>query len=131
MVLQPRWGVIGNKKCAPRLSVAAELRLERHPAVIEQDLPEIYASIARDDQAAAERVLDAVEAGFSQLTRHSESGVAFPTRNPRLKGMRMLPLNGFPNYLIFYCVEPERVRILYVTHGARHLLRFFRREPRG
>ncbi len=66
----------------------------------------IYASIARDDQAAAERVLDAVEAGFSQLTRHSESGVAFPTRNPRLKGMRMLPLNGFPNYLIFYCVDP-------------------------
>ena len=108
----------------------AELRLERHPAVVEEDLPEIDAFIARDDQAAAERVLDAVVAGFFQLTRYPESGVAFPTRNLRLKGMRMLPLNGFPNYLIFYCVAPESIRILYVTHGARHLLRFFRREPR-
>ncbi len=108
----------------------AELRLERHPAVVEQGLPEIYTFIARNDPAAAERVLDAVEAGFSQLTRHPESGVAFPTRNPRLKGMRMLPLK-FPDYLIFYCVGPDSVRILYVTHGARHLLRFFRREPRN
>ncbi len=109
----------------------AELRLERHPAVVEQDLPAIYAFIARDDQAATERVLDAVEAGFSQLMRQPESGVAFPTRNSRLKGMRMLPLSGFPNYLIFYCVAPESVRILYVAHGARHLLRFFRSEPRA
>ncbi|MBA3832060.1 MAG: type II toxin-antitoxin system RelE/ParE family toxin [Chthoniobacterales bacterium] len=59
--------------------------LERHPAVVKQDLPEVYAFIARDDQAAAERVLEAVETGFLQLTRHPESGVAFPTRNPRLK----------------------------------------------
>lgn len=52
----------------------AELRLERYPAVVEQDLPEIYAFIARDDPPAAERVIDAVEAAFSQLTRHPESG---------------------------------------------------------
>ncbi len=99
--------------------------------MVEHDLPAIYAFIAQNDQAAAERVLDAVEAGFSQLTHHPESGGAFPTRNPRLKGMRMLPLSGFPDYLIFYCVAPESVRILYVAHGARHLLRFFRSEPRG
>jgi hypothetical protein len=42
MVPSPRWGVVGNKKCAPQLSVVAELRLERHPAVVEKDLPEIY-----------------------------------------------------------------------------------------
>lgn len=89
----------------------AELRLERHPAVVEQDLPEIYVFIAQDDPAAAERVLDAVEAAFSQLTRHPESGVVFPTRNPKLKRMRMLPLDGFPNYLIFYAIASESIRI--------------------
>lgn len=108
----------------------ARLRLERHPAVVEQDLPEIYAFIARDDPAAAERVLEALGESFSQLTHHPESGVAFPTRNPKLKGMRMLPVKGLPNYLIFYRIELESIRILYVTQGARHLLRFFRREPR-
>lgn len=108
----------------------AELRLERHPALVEQDLPDIYAFIARDDPAAAERVLDGVEDSFRQLAQHPESGAPFPTRNPRMQGMRMLPVSGFPNYLIFYRAELESVRILYVAHGARHLLRFFRREPR-
>jgi plasmid stabilization system protein ParE len=45
------------------------VRLERHAAVIAEDLPLIYASVARDNPAAAERVLDAVEATFEQLTR--------------------------------------------------------------
>lgn len=39
----------------------AEARIERHSAVVEQDLPDIDASITRHDPAAAERVLDAVE----------------------------------------------------------------------
>lgn len=43
----------------------------------------------------------------------------------------MLPVNGFPKYLIFYRIEADAVRVLYVLHGARHLRRFFRREPRA
>jgi plasmid stabilization system protein ParE len=42
----------------------------------------------------------------------------------------MFPVSGFPNYLVFYRVETASIRILYVTHGARHLLRLFRRESR-
>ncbi len=61
-----------------------EISFERHPAVVEPDLPEIYAFFARDDKAAAERVLVAVEAGFSQLTHHPESGVA--SSRPQLVG---------------------------------------------
>jgi len=45
--------------------------------------------------------------------------------------LRMLPVIGFTNYLIFYRIEAEAVRILYVVYGARHLPRFFRQEPRG
>jgi plasmid stabilization system protein ParE len=32
------------------------VRLDRHPAVLEEDLPDIYAYIAAADPAAAERV---------------------------------------------------------------------------
>ena len=109
----------------------AKARIDRHSAVIAQDLPDIYAFIARDDPAAAERVLDAVEKTFDRLAEQPDSGVSYPTRNPKLQALRMLPVIGFHDYLVFYRVETERVRILYVTHGARHLLRLFRRESRA
>ncbi len=53
----------------------AEARIDRHFAVVEQDLPDIYTFIAEHDPAAAERVLDAVEETFRQLARHPDSGV--------------------------------------------------------
>ena len=107
------------------------MRIERHPAVIGDDLPGIYAYIARDNPAAAERVLDAVEATFAQIAAEPESGVQYPTRIPRMKAMRMFPVSGFNNYLIFYRTEGDAVRVLYVVHGARHLVRLFQREPRA
>ena len=109
----------------------ARARIERHPAVIEEDLPDLYSFIAQQDPTTAERVLDAIEETFDQLTRHPDSGVVYPTRNPKLRALRMLPVTRFRDYLIFYRVEENGViRILYVTHGARHLARLFRRESR-
>lgn len=43
------------------------MRIERHAAVVDDDLPGIYARIAGDNPVAAERVLDAVEAAFARL----------------------------------------------------------------
>lgn len=47
-----------------------------------------------------------------------------------MKALRMLPVSGFNNYLIFYRIEGDAVRVLYVVHGARHLPRLFQRERR-
>jgi toxin ParE1/3/4 len=106
------------------------VRVERHAAVIESDLPAIYAFIAKDDQSAAERVLDAVDATLTLLAGQPESGVPYATRNAKLRGVRMLPVSGFNSYLVFYRVNDDAVRVLYVVHGARHLPRLFRRESR-
>jgi toxin ParE1/3/4 len=106
------------------------VRIERHPGVIEDDLPGIYAYIARDNPAAAERVLDAIAGTFSQIESQPEIGVLYPTRNSSMKSVRMLPVSGFDRYLIFYRIEADAVRILYVVHGARHLLQLFKRESR-
>jgi hypothetical protein len=46
-----------------------------------------------------------------------------------MKAVRMLPISG--NYLVFYRLESDSVRVLYIVHGARHLLRLFRRESRA
>lgn len=93
-------------------------------------MPNIYAFIAERDPAAAERVLDAVEETFEQLAQHPDCGAPYPTRNRKLQELRMLPVTGFQNYLVFYRTEAESVRIVFVSHGARHLLRLFRRESR-
>jgi toxin ParE1/3/4 len=108
----------------------AEARIDRHSAVVERDLPDIYSFIAERDPTAAERVLDAVEETFRKLARHPDCGMLYLTRNRKLQGLRMFPVRGFPNYLVFYRVEIASIRILYVTHGARHLLRLFRRDSR-
>jgi toxin ParE1/3/4 len=106
------------------------VRIERHPAVIEKDLPGIYAYIARDNPAAAERVLDALEETLAQVAAQPEIGVVYTSRNARMKAVRMLPVNGFSNYVIFYRIDADTIRILYVVHGARHLPRLFGRERR-
>lgn len=106
------------------------MKLERHPAVIEEDLPGIYAYIARDNPAAAERLLDAVEATFHEIAANPGCGVLYATRIPAVRGVRMLPVSGFANYLIFYRMEREVVRVIYAVHGARHLPNLFRREQR-
>ncbi len=106
------------------------VRFERHLAVVADDLPGIYAYIARDNPAAAERVLDAVAETFAQIAKLPESGIVYPSRNPRMKGVRMLPVNGFNKYLVFYRTEADVIRILYVVHGARHLPRLFGGELR-
>lgn len=107
------------------------MRIAPHAAVLADDLPGIYAFIAQDDVAAAERVLAAVEATFGQIGGQPECGVEYPIRNRRLREVRMLPVNGFPNYLVFYRIETDAIRVLYVVHGARHLPRLFRRQPRA
>lgn len=106
------------------------MKIERHPAVIEDDLAGIYAQIARDNPAAAERVLNAIAETFAQIAAHPESGVAYPSRNPAMCAVRMIPVRGFNAYLAFYRIVGDAIRILYVVHGARHLPRLFGRERR-
>ena len=105
-------------------------RLERHPAVIADDLPIIYSFIKKDDLAAAERVLDAIEESFELLIREPNAGILYRTENRSLRGIKMLPVARYRNYLVFYRTTAECVRILYVVHGARNLVRFFAETPR-
>ncbi|HEY3897173.1 MAG TPA: type II toxin-antitoxin system RelE/ParE family toxin [Chthoniobacter sp.] len=106
------------------------MNFEINDAVLTSDLPAIYAFIARNNPSAAERVLESVHQTFARITQTPSSGVVYSPRNPGLKGIRMLPVDGYPNYLVFYRSESDLVRVLYVVHGARHLSHLFRREPR-
>ena len=125
-----RWRRIGNTKSALPLNVVGDVRLERHPAVIDEDIPVIYSFIAKDDEAAAERVLDAVSQTFALLVSQPDAGVVYRTRNTNLRGVKMIPVEGYRNFVVFYRTAADYVRVLYVVHGARNLVRFFADAPR-
>lgn len=50
-------------------------RIERHPEVIGEDLPVIYSFVAKNNEIAAERVLDAIGDTFDLLAQEPDAGV--------------------------------------------------------
>ncbi len=68
------------------------MTLERHLTVVAEDLPHIYAFIARDNHSAAERVLKAIEATFERLREQPSCGVSYRTGKRELADVRMLPV---------------------------------------
>ena len=97
-------------------------------SLVEEDVLVQAFYIARDNPEAAERYLDAVEEAFRALGQ--TPGLGGPYRNPRLKGLRRLILQGFSNHLIFYLDLPEHIDILRVLHAARDLQTILDEEGR-
>jgi toxin ParE1/3/4 len=48
--------------------------------------------------------------------------------NPALKGLRVWPVQGFEEILIFYQVSNELLRVIRILHGKRDVTRILERE---
>src|SRR5580658_3637024 len=92
------------------------------------DLKSHWRYIARDNQPAADRLLEASEATFKMIAENPEIGSQRSFR--RLVGIRSRAVTGFKNYLVFYQTRGETVVIVRVLHGMRDLPRLFM-KPRG
>jgi len=86
-----------------------------------RDIVELAVYIGRDSIAAANRFLDATDATFDMLARQPFLGGEYPTRNPRLKGIRVVRMKKFPNHLVFYFGREDGIDVVRVLHGARDL----------
>ncbi|MGQ0659591.1 type II toxin-antitoxin system RelE/ParE family toxin [Sphingosinicella sp.] len=81
----------------------------------DRDLDDIFAWIAADDPAAAERLVHRLVSAARRLADFPDSG----TPRPELgKGIRSLPAG---RYLLLYGVGPDSVEIVRFVHGARDL----------
>jgi addiction module RelE/StbE family toxin len=78
-----------------------------------RDLEDAYSYVAADNTAAAQRLVDHIEAGAHQLSQHPDLG-----RAGRVPGTRELVIAGTP-FLLVYRVEKSQLVILTVLHSAR------------
>ncbi len=90
------------------------------------DAIDIAYEIAEDNLGAADRFADALDDAYSQLAELPGMGARRDYSNPKLTGMRMLPVPGFRNHLIFYRASETELQILRVLHGARDIESIFK-----
>lgn len=87
----------------------------------DHDLFEIASYIARDDPAAADRLIDATEDKFRLLATSPKLG------RPRTELARRLRSLPFGSYVIFYRPINDGIEVVRILHGKRDLRRAFRR----
>lgn len=86
-----------------------------------QDLAELATHIGRDSPRTADRFLDAAQATFAQLARNPLSAGRYFSRNPRLAGIRVGRVRGFPKHLVFFLPVEAGIEVVRVLHGLRDL----------
>lgn len=87
----------------------------RRTARAEDDLIEIWAHVAQDDPAAADRLLDRIDGACWRLAVHPRLG---PARPDIVAGLRCWVVG---RYLVLYREIDGGVEIVRVVHGTRHL----------
>jgi toxin ParE1/3/4 len=78
-----------------------------------EDIDGARSYIARNNPAAADRVVQTIRAAVARLANSPHIG-----RPGRVDGTRELVVTGTP-YIVAYAVIDEQVMILSVLHGAR------------
>jgi toxin ParE1/3/4 len=93
------------------------------------DLREILDHLAAGPPELPGRFLQAVRATLSGLRDLPGKGRALASDHPRLTGFRYYTVNGFRNYVIYYRVIGNVMRIERVLHGARDRDQLLPGEP--
>jgi len=94
----------------------------------QQDIDAHADYIARERPLSALAFVDALEQDFARLAEMPGLGSPRAFQHTRLEGIRMWPVTGFTNYLIFYRVVDDVIQILRVLHAAQDYTRFFNED---
>jgi toxin ParE1/3/4 len=84
-----------------------------------QDALDIVAYIAVDNPEAAARFVPALEETCSQLVALPSMGSARTFHHTELNGVRMMPVTGFEQHLIFYVATKRSIQVIRILHAAR------------
>jgi len=76
-------------------------------------------TLQRQSAALALRFLDAAEETMRSLVANPRLAGRWESDNAALKGIRVWPIRGFKNHLIFYRVHKSHLEIIRVLHAAQ------------
>ena len=87
-----------------------------------RDILSIVAYVADRNPAAARALYDAYDQALPTLRSHPEAGRRYVPDHAALGNVRMLPIAGFADYLIFTRYDGDTIEVIRVLHGARDIL---------
>ena len=96
-------------------------RLVQRPRA-RRDILSIVAFVAAHSPTAARALLDAYQEALVTLQAYPEAGRRYVPDHTALGTVRVLPLPGYPDYLIFSRFDGASIDVLRVLHGARDIL---------
>ena len=96
------------------------LRVDRTPQA-RLDIIEAAKYIALNSARSSREFIQAAARTFAVLARSPGIGRTVDLSRPSLRGLRVWPVEGFRNYLVFYQVEGKCLVVTRVLHGARDL----------
>jgi len=91
----------------------------------ERDVEECFVYIGKESLDAGVRFLVAAEESFEFLAKMPHIGSPREFRSTRLRNIRMWPVKGFEDYLIFYRPTDEGIEVLRVLHSKRDIEEVF------
>lgn len=89
-------------------------------AQFERDFERAALFLADENPSAASSFINAVDSAIDLLRQFPELGPIWRHGNPQ-RPVRFFVIPQFRNYLIFYRVESEELRLGRLLHGARDL----------
>ena len=95
-------------------------RLAQRPEA-RRDILSIVAYVADRNPSAARSLYGAYERTLATLRSHPEAGRRYVPDHAVLGDVRVLPIRGFADYLIFTRFDGDTIEVIRVLHGARAL----------
>ena len=84
-----------------------------------RDIDALADYIGRTSSRTAIRFYDAVSISYARLAAQPDLGTKCDVEFPGLTNLRVWPIRGFPNHLIFYRVADDSITVVRILHGAR------------
>jgi len=94
----------------------------------EDDLSEIGDYFDEHEATLSQRFYEHFWKTVQMFAASPKLGERCRFRNPKTKGMRVWQVDGFSNYLIFYCPKEDMLQVLQVIHGARDTMAIFEHD---
>ncbi len=87
----------------------------------DRDIDACFSWIKKDNPAAALRFLDAMDLTCTNLSEMPRKGSTRYSEIALVHGVRVLPVRGFENHLLFYMEHEATVDIIRLLHSARDI----------